>query len=107
MTVDASWELAGVPKPSSTELTINILGGGCGADEERLGDIEVRETPERIVISATIVKPESSGGDCPAVGRGHEATVVLREPLAGRELVDPTCTPELLEEFDCRPTAVE
>ena len=82
----ANWQLAEEADPTDTELVIDVLGGGCNADEERLGDIDVTETPERGGIVARIVKPESGARDCSSIGTSHRTTVILDEPLGHRLL---------------------
>lgn len=107
VSVAESWRVAEPPDPSSTRLVINVLGGQCWVEEEELGAVEVRESVERVVISAYIREPATPRGQgCTDVGRDHRAEVVLREPLGGRELVDPACTAEVMKHYDCRPTAV-
>lgn len=85
----APWELAHQPSADATRIDIVVLGGGCGADDERLGDVSVDELPQRVVITAAIRKPVAVGaGACPSVLRLHPATVELRAPLGRRTLVD-------------------
>lgn len=108
VSVFESWSVAEPPDPSSTRLVINVHGGQCHIEEEELGAVEVRETAEQVVISAYIREPASRGSEseCYDVGRDHLTEVVLESPLGDRELVDSTCTEDVLKQYDCRPTAV-
>lgn len=84
----APWELATPPNPTDTSIDITVLGGGCRADDERLGDVAVEETADTVVVTATIRKPVVTGTVCPAVLRVHQTSVKLRAPVGDRRLVD-------------------
>ncbi len=102
------WVLLESPEPAAAQLVIYVQGGGCNHDKERLGPIDVRESPQQIAVAAHLVKPKAEPNDCNDIGTQHKTVVDLAEPLGDRELVDPTCepTPQQLEIHDCRPAAV-
>ena len=85
----APWELPTPPAAATSSFEIDVLGGGCAADEEVLGQVSVEETTETVTITATIRKPAVSGsGVCPDIGRLHRASVELDAPLGERRLLD-------------------
>jgi hypothetical protein len=87
--VSAPWELVTPPDASATSIDINVVGGGCGAKEETLGDVDVEETEERVVVTAHIREPfKANSGVCTDIGRLHPASVQLRSRLGDRVLID-------------------
>lgn len=83
------WEMPIQPGRDATTVDIDVIGGGCAADEEVLGRVSVDETTETVTITTTIRKPPvSNSGVCPDIARVHPATVELDAPLGDRRLLD-------------------
>ncbi len=84
----APWELATLPKQTTTSIDIVVLGGGCYADHESLSDIDVEESADAVAITASIRKPAVYQSVCNDVLRLHPTTVELPAPLGERRLID-------------------
>lgn len=86
----AAWELRTHPSRSATTIAIDVLGGGCGADDEELGTVSVEETATSVVIKATLRKPRAHDlqSVCPDILRLHPTSVTLAAPLGDRVLLD-------------------
>ncbi len=84
----APWELATLPKQTTTSIDIVVLGRGCYAEHESLGDITVEESAEAVTITASIRKPAVYQSVCNDVLRLHPPSVELPSPLGDRRLID-------------------
>ena len=86
------WELRGEPAATATSVSLTVLGGGCGADTERVARVEVEETAHQVTIGTYIRKDRFAAGQaCTAVGTAHHVTAHLDQPLGSRRLVDTAC----------------
>lgn len=93
----STWELTAPLRPGDSEVALQVGGGGCNADQERIARIHVTERTDEIIISAYLSKPvaqEDKKGMvlCPTVRKWHPITVPLSGPRGERRLVDPTCS---------------
>lgn len=81
--------------PSDSTLTIEVLGGGCHHDVEKLDHVDVEETDQQVRISAFVTQPQTTPNQpCEAPIVAHEAQVELDRPLGERDLVDTACVGE-------------
>lgn len=83
------WNFQTKPDTQDSTLSITLAGGGCFADEEQIGRIDVEETSDQVTIAAHIRKPASPPeATCPAIGTGHHARVELAAKLGRRRVID-------------------
>ncbi len=86
------WQLRGDPDSTATSVPLTVLGGGCGADSEKVARVEVQETAQQVTISTYLRKDRVPVGQaCTAVGTAHDVTAHLDQPLGGWRLVDAAC----------------
>jgi hypothetical protein len=84
-----AWNLERKPAPRDSTLSITLAGGGCFADQEQVGPIDVKEDAHLVTIAAHIRKPGSPpAARCPAIARFHRTEVELASPLGQRRVID-------------------
>ncbi len=83
------WNFQTKPDPQESTLSITLAGGGCFADQEQIGRIDVEEDSNQVTIAAHIRKPAPQPeATCPAIGRLHPASVELASDLGQRRVLD-------------------
>ncbi len=84
-----AWNFPTTPDPQDSTLSITLAGGGCFADQEQIGRIDVEEDSNQVTIGAHIRKPTPQPqATCPAIGRFHPTSVELESDLGQRRVID-------------------
>lgn len=82
-----SWRLLGV-SADGRKLSISYADGGCVTFER----LDVEQTKAFVRIAPLVRHEQRPGEVCPPLLRLERATVVLTQPLDGRQLIHPPAT---------------
>ncbi|MEY2425160.1 MAG: hypothetical protein QOI61_732 [Actinomycetota bacterium] len=85
--------LIGERSPELTVLRFEITSGACGAQRPKLGQVDVDEDDAAVTVTASVIVPPATSGNCAAMAIVIPVTVALERGLGNRRILDGSCSP--------------